>query len=95
MGEIINSRDLGGLKITPLEGGSFFVSSRCAVCGERVSLRLSARDVEASSPVDKTCLSGSDWPGSFRLSARYSPGEIDESSGVDVWGEVFEGQGDG
>jgi len=87
--ELINAQDLRELKITPLEGGAFFVSACCAVCDERVSFRLTAHDVETNSQVEQACSSGSDWPNSFQLSARYSPSETDDPSGVDVWGEIF------
>ena len=88
MTTIVNGNDLAGLQVTSLDPG-FFISARCAVCGERVSLRLTADDIETNSQVEQACSSGSDLPQSFQLSARYSSSETDDPSGVDVWGEVF------
>ena len=90
MPRIVNDDDLVGLRITPLDGGAFFVLARCPVCGDCVSLRLTAHDVETNSQVEQACSSGGDWPLFFQLTARYSPSETDDPSGVGVWGEIYE-----
>jgi hypothetical protein len=86
--DLINAPDLGGLEITPLEGGAFFVSARCPLCRSLVSLRIDAPDAEMSREVAAECRSGEDWPRFFQLTARFSPSETDDESGVDVWGTV-------
>ena len=88
MGEVIDSQDLEGLKISPLEGGASFVSARCPLCRGLVSLRIDASDVEMNREVTAECRSGGDWPRFFQLSARFSPSETDDESGVDVWGTI-------
>ncbi|MEX0887915.1 MAG: hypothetical protein WD940_00995 [Patescibacteria group bacterium] len=88
MSEIIDARDLEGVKITPLEPGGFFVSAPCPLCRRWVSLRLTAGDVGSRTAQGTECRSGGDWPRFFQLHARYSPEETDDSSGVDVWGLV-------
>lgn len=90
MAQIVKGADLVGLKITPLEGGGFFISARCALCQETISVRLSAGEVEGRSQETRVCSSGRDWPSLFQLCARYSPDETDDESGVDVWGEIHE-----
>jgi len=90
MPQIVRGADLDGLKITPLDGGGFSVSARCALCQETIFVRLSASDLEGRSREVRVCHSGRDWPQLFQLCARYSPEEADDESGVDVWGESFE-----
>ncbi|OGC59797.1 hypothetical protein A2890_02695 [candidate division WWE3 bacterium RIFCSPLOWO2_01_FULL_53_14] len=87
---IVNGADLADLKITPLDGGAFFISARCALCVEKISLHLSSDQAEGRSQATVVCSSGGDWPGLFQLCARYSPSETDHPSGVDVWGESYE-----
>ena len=90
MATVIKGVDLEGLRIISLQLiGMTHVSARCPLCQKLVSLELTIQDVESNRAVSKDCRSG-DWPNTFQLSARYSPSETDHSSGVDVWGEVFE-----
>lgn len=90
MTKIVNGADLAELRITPLEGGAFQVSARCALCQAKIHLHLSASEVERRLQETVVCPSGSDWPQLFQLCARYSQEETDDESGVDVWGEIYE-----
>lgn len=88
MATIVNGADLADLKITPLDGGAFSISARCPLCRSLVSLRIDASDVEMNREVATECRSGGDWPRFFQLSARFSPSETDDESGLDVWGTI-------
>lgn len=82
--EHVDERDLEGLKIVPLNGGGFHVSVKCPLCRGIVALRLVGGDYQ----VEKECRSGGDWPKYFQLCVRRSPSEIDDPSGLKVWGRI-------
>jgi len=88
MAEHVDQRDLEDLKITPLDGGGFYVLARCPLCRDLVSLRIGVPDAEMHREIVTDCRSGGDWPRFFQLCARYSPDETDDPSGLDVWGQV-------